>query len=37
MANNIKDKALNMLRTLPRVTLANIRDNPESKKCVSTK
>lgn len=30
-----KDLALSMLRTLPRVCLGNIRDNPGSKKAVS--
>lgn len=29
----IGDKALSLLRSLPRVTLANIRDNPGSKMC----
>ncbi|GLV44135.1 mitochondrial ribosomal protein L15 [Carabus blaptoides fortunei] len=32
-SNIIKDRALNILRTLPRVTLGNIRDNPGSKQC----
>lgn len=32
-SKNITDKALNILRILPRVSLANIRDNPGSKKC----
>lgn len=31
-SKNITDKALNILRILPRVSLANIRDNPGSKK-----
>ena len=31
-----RDLALSMLRTLPRVCLANIRDNPGSKQPVST-
>lgn len=31
MSKNTADKALIMLRTLPRVSLGNIRDNPGSK------
>lgn len=30
------EKALKMLRSLPRVSLGNIRDNPNSKQKVST-
>lgn len=31
MSSNITEKALGLLRTLPRVCLANIRDNPKAK------
>lgn len=30
-SNTIKERALNLLRNLPRVTISNIRDNPGSK------
>lgn len=35
MAKQGKDLALSMLRTLPRLSLNNIRDNPGARKAVS--
>ncbi|XP_072401387.1 large ribosomal subunit protein uL15m [Diabrotica undecimpunctata] len=33
MSNNTTERALNLLRYLPRVCIANIRDNPGARKC----